>query len=138
MSTAMGILYDLFLKPQKESQEVYWRILGLTFLMVGIGLGSFFLFETLVPLIGYVESGASISVLLILMGSSLLLLNRKKQLVPQVPSLPPIQDVFKGIDMENELKNHAGKIMLLAFGIGFTLSQLTNVKKLSEFYKLIK
>lgn len=138
MSAVRSIICDLFLKPQEESKDGCWRILGITCLFVGAGIGIFFLFETLVPLIGYIESGASVSALIMLMGSVLLLLNRKKKLTSQPPSLPHIQDIFKNIDLENELKNNAGKVMLLAFGVGLILSQLTNIKKLSEVYKYFK
>lgn len=135
----MSLIVDLFFKPQKEGKEEYWwRAIGYICLLLGVGIGIFFLFETLIPLMGYVESGASISALLVLMGSTLLLLYRRKPPVSQTISLSHIQDIFKGLNMESELKNNAVKVVLLAFGMGIALSQLTNVKKVSEFYKALK
>lgn len=138
MSALMSLMIDLFLKPQKENKKEGGRMVGLILILMGVGSGIFFLFEALVPLIGYLESGTAISFLLIFTGSLLLFLNRKKvRSSPEVP-LPHIQDIFKDIDLEGAFKNNAIKMTLLALGAGVVLSQLINIKNLPNIHKLFK
>ena len=138
MRTLINLILDHFLKSQNTEKIEMWRILSFVLLLGGGGSGFFFLFEALVPVMGYVESGASISALLLLAGGLLLFFNRQKTFVSSKPSLPQIQEIFKSLNVEGELKNNAGKIVLLSFGIGIALSQFPRIKKVADLYKLLK
>ncbi|MBY0293260.1 MAG: hypothetical protein K2W92_08255 [Alphaproteobacteria bacterium] len=138
MRTLINLILDHFLRSQNIEKIEMWRILSFVLLMAGGGSGLFFLFEALIPIMGYVESGISISVLLLLVGGLLLFLNRQKTFASSKPSLSQIQDVFKNLNLESELQNNAGKIMLLSFGIGIALSQYPRIKKFADLYKLLK
>ena len=137
MRTLINLILDQFLRSQNPEKIVMCRILSFVLLIGGGGLGLFFLFEALVPVMGYVESGASVSALLLLAGGLLFFLKRKKN-ITSTPSLPQIQDLFSNINIESELKNNAVKIALFSFGIGLALTQLPKIKKFSEFYRLLK
>jgi hypothetical protein len=138
MRNLLSFMLDLFLRSQNTEKIEIWRILSFVFLMGGGGCGLFFLFEALIPVMGYVESGVSISALLLLAGGLLLFFNRQKTNVSSKTSLSQVQDIFKSLNLESELKNNAGKMILLSFGIGIALSQFPRIKKLTDFYNLLK
>jgi len=129
----LEILASILLKPKVCSFFSIKRIGGCFFLSLGGGIGFWFLFQSLVPLIGYLQSGTLMSVLFLGIGGGLLLWNRKKK--PEssiVEILGGVPDLCKGMDMEKMMKNNIYKILLVFFVGGILVSQMRNGKKLSH------
>ena len=129
MTKLLTIFLNCFFKPQQLIASGMQKIFAIGLLLFGGGIGLFFLFEALVPLIGYIESGASMSALFIIGGSLLLYLNKKKTSRPQEDILRQAQDIVKCIDIDKVTKSNIVKILLVALGTGIILSQLKNTKK---------
>lgn len=127
----LELIVSYFLKPQGGICIAMTRIAGYLFLLCGGGFGLYFLFQALIPLIGFVASGACISALLMAVGGTFLFYARKKK-----PSRPldnvfeGAQDLIKNVDIEEILKNNIHKVILFSFLGGLALSQIKNVKKL--------
>ncbi|MBY0292846.1 MAG: hypothetical protein K2W92_06125 [Alphaproteobacteria bacterium] len=129
MTKLLIIFLNLFLKPQNLISSGIQKLFASMLIISGGGIGLFFLFEALVPFIGYIESGASVSALLIIGGSLLLYLNKKKKARPQEDILRNAQDIVKCIDIDAAIKSNVIKILLISLGTGIILSQLKNIKK---------
>ncbi len=130
------ILYDLWASRERET-SLGSKALGYCFLSAGVLGGTFFLFQGLVPLLGYVQSGAVVCSILAFTGGVLLLLTRKKK--PLLHEALPQQALsfLKDLDVEKLLKEHALSLSLLSFGAGVALSQFNNPRKLLDIYKTL-
>ncbi len=129
---------DLLLSSRKPDSFFVGRAIGYLFLVLAMIGGMFFLFQRLVPLIGYIESGMVVCGMLGGIGGILLFLNRSKTTLPEEDFSEKAVRFFKDLDMERILKNNAFMISLLSFGVGIALSQFKDPRKLSEFYKMLK
>lgn len=133
----MYILQSLF-NPHENQNSLIYNILGCIFLLIG-GLGGvFFLFQALIPLLGYLEGGAIACFVLIVFGSVLLFINKKRNTSPPEEIIQKALASFKDFHMEKLLKNNALPISLIALVLGVVLSQVKNIKSLPEIYKHLK
>lgn len=131
----MTILDLFFRTPQTNFTP---KVLGSLFLILGVVLGMFFLFQMLVPIIGYNESGAIVSVGLISLGLSLLLCRKfKTQKSKEETEHDPLS-AFSKIDIEKLFKENALPISLLSLIGGIILSQVTPYKHISNIIKMLK
>jgi preprotein translocase subunit SecG len=129
----LELIMSYFLKPQGGGCISMARIAGYLFLLVGGGIGLFFLFQALVPLIGYLESGALISAVLVGIGVIFLIFaHKKKPTRPLDNILGEAQNVFKSVNAEKMLKNNVHKVLLFSFLGGLVLSQLKDAKALAQ------
>ena len=132
------ILCDL-LASRSPNTSLGGRIVGYVFLSIAILGGTFFLFQGIVPLLGYLESGAIVCSLLGVVGGLLIFMTRKKKPLQQEGLSHQALSFFKDLHIEKMLKDNAVPIALLSLGVGFALSQLNNPHRLLEIYKkLIK
>lgn len=128
----LELIMSYFLKSQGGTSISIRRIFGYLFLLLGAGIGFFFLFKALVPIIGYLESGALISALLMIVGGLFLLYRHKKKSPPPLDNiLAEAQHIFKSIDVEKMLKKNTHKVLLFSFLGGIVLSQIKDAKKLA-------
>lgn len=131
----MTVLDLFFRTPQTNFTP---KVLGSLFLILGVGVGMFFLFQMLVPIIGYNESGAIISVGLIFLGLSLLLGEKfKTQKSKEEIEHDPLS-AFNKIDIEKLFKDNALPISLLSLIGGIILSQVTPHKHIPNIIKMLK
>jgi len=137
MAWLMFIL-NLLSKPHESASFLASKFVGIFLLLLAGGCGLFFLFQGLAPRIGYLESGAVITALLAIGGCLLLFLCPKKKTHPLDEGIRHAQDMFNHLDLEHLLKNNSGKMLLFSFGIGLMLSQIKDIKKLSDVIKLLK
>lgn len=128
------ILCDL-LASRSRNTSLGGRIVGYVFLSIAILGGTFFLFQGIVPLLGYLESGAIVCSLLGGIGGFLLFMTRKKKPLQQEDLSHQALSFFKDLHIEKMLKDNAAPIALLSLGVGFALSQLNNPHRLLEIYK---
>jgi len=128
------ILYDL-LASRERGSSLGSKILGYCFLSIATLGGTFFLFQWLVPLLGYLESGAIICFILALTGGILLFMTRERKPPPHEILSHQALSFLKDLDVEKVLKEHALSLSLLSFGAGIALSQLNNPRKLIDLYK---
>jgi hypothetical protein len=128
------MLYDLWMSRERES-SLAKNVLGYCFLSIGILGGAYFLFQSLVPLLGYIESGAAICTILAFIGGTLLFMTRKKKSSSAEGLSQQTLSVLKDLDVEKILKEHALSLPLISFGVGVVLSQLNNPRKLLDLYK---
>ena len=128
------ILCDL-LASRSPNTSLGGRIVGYVFLSIAILGGTFFLFQGIVPLLGYLESGAIVCSLLGVIGGLLIFMTRKKKPLQQEDLSHQALSFFKDLHIEKMLKDNAVSIALLSLGVGFALSQLNNPNKLLEIYK---
>jgi hypothetical protein len=78
--TLLTYFLDLFLKEkQMNSSRIIVSAAGCLLLLIGIGMGFFFVFQYMVPIWGYLESGAFLCIASLLGGILLLLISRPKQ-----------------------------------------------------------
>jgi hypothetical protein len=125
-------LVSVLLKPVKSSPFSIMNIGGCFFLALGGGIGFWFLFQSLIPLIGYLQSGAVMTALFLGIGGGLLLWNRrKKPELPIVTILGEAQELYKCMNMEKVLKKNSHIVLLAAFMGGIVLSQVREGKKLA-------
>ena len=136
----LNFLLNFLVRPQDRAPFMITGILGCFFLILAAGIGIFFLFQALVPIIGYLESGAALSALLAGVGFLLLFLSRRKYGRPIDNVMGEAEEIFKKIDSEfkkldltKKLKENAPTILLCSFVAGLVLSQLKDVKKIAQF-----
>jgi hypothetical protein len=138
MMSWMLAAINFLLKTQEPPRFWIICVLGYVFILIGGGLGLFFLFQFLVPLIGYLESGAILSLLLMGGGLLILLLNHKKPSRPIDNILGEAQEVFKQINIQKILQENGPKIIIFSFISGILLSQLTGKKKFTSLKNVLK
>jgi hypothetical protein len=131
-------IFRLFLNAQGLTSNLSYKIFGYVFLACA-GLGAIFLlFQTLVPLIGYLESGTLACAALGIVGGGLLLIDKKQQVSTPEEMINKLMTSLKGLDIDSTLKNNVVPLSLVLFGVGVALSQIKNVKNLSKIYKFLK
>jgi hypothetical protein len=141
MNTTLRLLLDCFLNPAPVSPRKILKALGVVVMVIGLGIGIFFLFEALIPLIGYVESGITVSILLMLIGSFLFFINKKDDPSPHAEIVQHSHKILKNMNIEELINNSPLKIIAFAFGAGVILSQIKNIKGIKEIIdpsKLLK
>ena len=131
-------ILDLLLHSRESSSGLVSKVLGCFFLMLGSLIGIFFLFQALAPKIGYLESGAIVCMVLVILGVGLLFVEKKKKPSPPEEAAQKALNFFKELDVEKVLKDNALTLSLLSLGGGMILSQLKNVKNLSGICKMLK
>ena len=131
-------ILNFLLKPQESKPILITKTLGCFFLMLAGILGAYFLFQALIPQLGYLESGGVICGLFTILGIVLLLMTQKKTITPQEEVSQKLLNIIKDFNIEKILKDNALTLSLLSLGVGILLSQLPNSKKLSEIYKIFK
>jgi len=134
----LNFLTSFLLKPQERASFLIARIVGYFFLILALGFGIFFLFQALVPVIGHLESGAVLCVLLAGIGILFLFLSRKKRHRPIDDIMGEAQCIFKkvnlgvkNLEVDKILKENVPTILLCSFIAGLILSQVKDVRKLS-------
>lgn len=129
LETLVSVLFT----PTKNTFFSLKNIGGCFFLALGGGIGFWFLFQSLIPLIGYLQSGAVMTALFLGIGGGLLLWNRrKKPECPIVTILGEAQELYKCMNMEKVLKKNSHTVLLAAFVGGIIVSQMRDGKKLSH------
>ncbi len=128
------ILYDLLAPKRREALGT--KVLGYGFLSAAALGGTYFLFQELVPLLGYAESGTLVSLLLGLIGGSLLFMARERQPLPQADLPHQALSFFRGLDVESTLKENAVPLALTALVAGLALSQVNKASKLLDICKI--
>lgn len=132
------VILDLLLPSHESRSALVSKVLGCFFVMLATGMGVFFLFQALVPQVGYLESGAIVCMILAVLGAGFLFIGGKRAPSPQEEVAQRALGFFKDLDIEKVLKNNALLLSLLSLGGGIILSQLKNVKNLSGIYKMLK
>lgn len=138
MNTTLRLLLDCFLNPAPVSPRKILKVLGGVVMVIGLGIGIFFLFEALIPLIGYVESGITVSILLMLIGSFLFFINKKHEPSPHADIVQHSHKILKNMNVEELINNSPLKIIAFAFGVGVILSQVKNIKDIKEVLDPLK
>ncbi len=131
-------ILDYFLHSPESRPSIITKALGCFFLMLGVTGGAFFLFQALIPVVGYGESGAIICGTLVIIGMCFLMIGGRKKLSLQEEVAQKALTFFKGFDVEKTLKNNALPLSVLSLGLGLVLSQFKNERPLSEFVKKLK
>ena len=129
-------ILDLFFRTPRTNFTP--KVLGGFFLILGVMLGVFFLFQMLAPIIGYNESGAIVSVGLIFLGLSLLLCRKFKTQESKEETAHDPLSAFSKIDIEKLFKENALPISLLSLIGGIILSQVTPHKHIPNIIKMLK
>lgn len=122
---------DLFLKEkQMNFSRIIGRAAGCLLLLIGTGMGFFFLFQYMVPIWGYLESGVFLCIASLLAGFFLLLVSRPRQQNNPVSKLvDTTADSLKNLHIEDMMTSHISKIIPFALLGGFILSQLSHLQK---------
>jgi hypothetical protein len=137
MSWIFTVTRFLF-KHQESTSYFVIRILGYSFTLVGGVIGIFFLFQSLVPLIGYLEAGALFSFLFIGGGLLMIFLSHQKQTRPIDQIMGEAHEIYKQINIEKVLKKNALQILMFSFVAGIILAQFKGQKKILSFKDLSK
>ncbi len=132
-------IFDLLFKPNESRPLLVSKVLGCFFLLISGGMSTYFLFQALAPVVGYVEGGMIVSVLVGVLGVGLLCMGQKKPPSPPEEALEKALSFFKELEIEKYLKKNALAVSLLSFVGGVILSQLNkDIKSLSGIYKELK
>lgn len=105
------------------------RSLGGVMLACGTGIGAYFLFQLLIPIVGYIESGLVISGIFLVIGTALLYFKPRKKADPAKEALLTAKNTIENINIPLQLEKHAGKLVAGAICAGFILSHLIGNKK---------
>lgn len=129
--TLLTYFLDLFLKEkQMNSSRIIVRAAGCLLLLIGIGMGFFFVFQYMVPIWGYLESGAFLCIVSLLGGILLLLISRPKQQDNPVSKLvETTTDSLKNLHIQEMMTPQLSKIIPFVLLGGFLLSQLSHFQK---------
>jgi hypothetical protein len=129
--TLLTYFLDLFLKEkQMNSSRIIVSAAGCLLLLIGIGMGFFFVFQYMVPIWGYLESGAFLCIASLLGGILLLLISRPKQQDNPVSKLvDTTTDSLKNLHIEEMMTPRLSKIIPFVLLGGFLLSQLSHLQK---------
>jgi hypothetical protein len=129
--TLLTYFLDLFLKEkQMNSSRIIVSAAGCLLLLIGIGMGFFFVFQYMVPIWGYLESGAFLCIASLLGGILLLLISRPKQQDnPASKLVDTTTDSLKNLHIEEMMTPHLSKIIPFVLLGGFLLSQLSHLQK---------
>jgi len=129
--TLLTYFLDLFLKEkQMNSSRIIVSAAGSLLLLIGIGMGFFFVFQYMVPIWGYLESGAFLCIASLLGGILLLLISRPKQQDNPVRKLvDTTTDSLKNLHIEEMMTPRLSKIIPFVLLGGFLLSQLSHLQK---------
>lgn len=122
-------LARLSMRDEKPICTLWLRSLGGVLLALGLGLGAYFLFQLLIPVIGYVESGLAISGTFLIIGICLLYSKSRKKINPASDILLQAKNTIESINIPLQLEKNAGKLVVGAICAGFLLSQLVGNKK---------
>ncbi|MFI0478963.1 MAG: hypothetical protein ACH349_07655 [Candidatus Rhabdochlamydia sp.] len=129
--TLLTYFLDLFLKEkQMNSSRIIVSAAGCLLLLIGIGMGFFFVFQYMVPIWGYLESGAFLCIASLLGGILLLLISRPKQQDnPASKLVDTTTDSLKNLHIEEMMTPRLSKIIPFVLLGGFLLSQLSHLQK---------
>jgi hypothetical protein len=135
-------LINFLLKPKESVALLVVRIVGYLLLGVAIIMGLYFLFEYLVPILGYIQSGVIFILFFAVLGCLLISLSRRKQSRPIDEIRKQAEQIMKDIDVDAFIVQNSHKIILFSFVSGLILSGLKGSKKgslknLTEFLKAI-
>lgn len=117
------------MRDEKPLCTLWLRILGGILLSIGIGIGTYFLFQYLAPIVGYVESGLVISGIFLIIGMVLLYIKPRRKVDPASELLLTAKNTIENINIPLQLEKHAGKLVAAAVCVGFILSQFVGSKK---------
>lgn len=129
MREQANTLVNFLLKPKRCVCLMVIRILGYILLGVAVILGLYFLFEFLVPIIGYIQSGVLFTLFFAVIGLLLIFLSRRKKSRPIDNVLEGAEEIIKGLDIDTFITENNYKIILFSFVGGLVLSGLKGCKK---------
>ena len=138
---ALFFLLDCFVKHNNHPSFSLLRLGGCLLLAIAAGLGLYFLFKLLIPIIGYIESGATITGILAIIGIIMFTSSHKtKPTDPLKEIISNAEATFLSLEGEAKsfIKANPLKAMLIALAGGVVLSQLKDSKSLPEHIKNIK
>lgn len=96
----------------EESCYALWlRRLGTVSLIGGLGMGTYFLFHLLIPILGYLESGLVISAVFLILGLGLICLKPRKKTDPTKEILLTAKNTLEQINVPMQLEKHGGKLV---------------------------
>lgn len=117
------------MQDEKPICTLWLRSLGGLLFTCGLGLGAYFLFPFLIPILGYVESGLAISGVFLILGICLLYLKPRRRTNPTSDMLLRAKNTIENINIPLQLEKNATKLVVGAICVGFILSQLVGSKK---------
>ena len=127
MMTWLSIILDVLFKPKESASFFITHLIGYLSLIVGGVLGFYFFFQLLVPLIGYLETGALFCAFFFITGGLFLILGRKKPTSPLNDLMYEAQKMIKETKIDKTLKENAPKILLYSLAASLILSQLKDL-----------
>lgn len=119
------------LQQRRASKPLWVYLLGIFFLALGGVFGCYFLFQYLVPLIGYIETGMLFSGFFIICGAGFFIVKPKKKADQAAQIIANAKTAIDKIDVSDIIQKHSGKIMIGAVVIGAILSQFLGGKDAS-------
>ena len=128
MMALFTMILDFLLKPQECKFLWITRIFGYVLIVLAAIFGLYFLFEFLVPVIGYIESGALLTLVLAGGGCFLIYFSRRKKSRPLDDLVGTAKEVFGDLDIDKLIKKNSGTIIFISFVSGLALSQLKDLK----------
>lgn len=129
MMAWLSLILDLLFKPRESASFLITHLIGYLSLIMGGIIGFYFLFQLLVPLIGYLETGALFCAFFLIIGGLFLVLGRKKPTNPINDLMCEAQRMFKDLEIDKNLKKNAPKILIYSLATGLILSQMKDLTK---------
>ncbi len=127
------LLLEMFLKPEASPKPFFnGRLLGYILLFIASVIGMYFLFQGLIPVIGYLESGAIICAIVASAGFLFLFLSREKKKPKPIDKIVDTAKMHYNNaegDLERFFKENAPNIILYAGLAGLTLYQIISLFK---------
>lgn len=122
----LPLIVDFLLqgKPQ-QSNDKGIKVLGYFLILVGMLSSFYFLFKTLVPHLGYGESGILMCGVILVSGYILIITNRPKPIVHPINNLiETTSHALKSGQVQDLVEKNGVKFVMLALLAGFVLSQM--------------
>jgi len=124
--SVIWLILDLLVKFKKPKHLFIGRLIGYFLLIVAAIIGLYFLFQALVPVVGYLESGGIFCGIFLAGGLSFLYFSQeKKQSNPMEDLLISAQEMIQNADVNvDKIKKNAPQILLVSCIVGLSLYQM--------------
>lgn len=130
ISMLFPYVIEYFMQGRRSSSSLLYKITGSLLIIIGGVIGSYSLFNYMVPIIGFNESGIAIFFILTCIGIVLLSISgKKKNPEPGQEVLKLLHNFQDQINLPGFLKENGKKVLVFSVIGGILLSQLMKAAK---------
>ncbi|WP_032114152.1 hypothetical protein [Candidatus Paracaedibacter symbiosus] len=128
LSSLIPHIVHSFMANREKPRDLWLHSLGVVMVISGFVMGSYFLFQFLSPVIGYLESGLVFSGVFLIFGLGLLSIKSRTKPQPGKEILLTANNIIEHLNIPFSFEKHAGKLILGTICLGVLLAQVLGKK----------